>query len=145
MRVTLSPSTLALKPAPITPLWVRTDHPQAHGKLIGESADGMDSIFVWSCSPGVFVWNYDYDEVCYFLSGSVLLFPNYPHDSLSIEVGAGDVVQFEAGDSILWDVSETVQKIAICHSPLSPKLQLAQKLWRALKGRKPSPSLAVST
>ncbi|KAK4570577.1 hypothetical protein RGQ29_029452 [Quercus rubra] len=62
----------------------------------------------WGCPPSKFPWTYDTKEICYLLEGKVKVTPD--GSSKSVEIGAGDLVEFPKGMSCTWDVSVGVDK-----------------------------------
>ncbi|KAM4075617.1 hypothetical protein ACJW30_12G000600 [Castanea mollissima] len=62
----------------------------------------------WGCPPSKFPWTYDTKEICYLLEGKVKVTPD--GSSESVEIGAGDLVEFPKGMSCTWDVSVGVDK-----------------------------------
>ncbi|GMH12371.1 hypothetical protein Nepgr_014212 [Nepenthes gracilis] len=62
----------------------------------------------WGCPPSKFPWTYTSKEVCYLLQGKVKVMPDGAKESLEIQ--AGDLVEFPKGMSCTWDVSESVDK-----------------------------------
>lgn len=62
----------------------------------------------WSCSPSKFPWTYSDKETCYLLEGKVKVTPAGSKES--VEIGAGDLVEFPKGMSCTWDVSVGVDK-----------------------------------
>ena len=61
---------------------------------------------IWECEPSTFDWEYDEDERCYFLEGSVTV--KTPEGEINIE--AGDFVKFPKGLKCVWQVHEKVRK-----------------------------------
>ncbi|XP_008237800.1 PREDICTED: uncharacterized protein LOC103336529 [Prunus mume] len=62
----------------------------------------------WSCPPSKFPWTYSGKETCYLLEGKVKVTPDGSNES--VEIGAGDLVEFPKGMSCTWDVSVAVDK-----------------------------------
>ncbi|KAG6719439.1 hypothetical protein I3843_03G009900 [Carya illinoinensis] len=62
----------------------------------------------WGCPPSKFPWTYDTKETCYLLEGKVKVTPDGASES--VEIGAGDLVEFPKGMSCTWDVSVGVDK-----------------------------------
>ncbi|XP_009366892.2 uncharacterized protein LOC103956596 [Pyrus x bretschneideri] len=62
----------------------------------------------WGCPPSKFPWTYSNKETCYLLQGKVTVTPDGSNES--VEIGAGDLVEFPKGMSCTWDVSVAVDK-----------------------------------
>ncbi|EXB80310.1 hypothetical protein L484_025166 [Morus notabilis] len=62
----------------------------------------------WGCPPSKFPWTYDAKETCYLLEGKVKVTP--AGSTESVEIGAGDLVEFPKGMNCTWDVSAAVDK-----------------------------------
>ncbi|KAM1682566.1 hypothetical protein ACFXTN_030832 [Malus domestica] len=62
----------------------------------------------WGCPPSKFRWTYSDKETCYLLQGKVKVTPDGSNES--VEIGAGDLVEFPKGMSCTWDVSVAVDK-----------------------------------
>ncbi|XP_057969874.1 uncharacterized protein LOC131159180 [Malania oleifera] len=69
---------------------------------------GVRSWPKWGCPPSKFPWTYDAKETCYLLEGKVKVTP--AGSEKSVEIGAGDLVEFPKGMSCTWDVSVAVDK-----------------------------------
>eukprot|EP00271_Cylindrocystis_brebissonii_P018789 TRINITY_DN5461_c0_g1_i1.p1 TRINITY_DN5461_c0_g1~~TRINITY_DN5461_c0_g1_i1.p1 ORF type:complete len:201 (+),score=15.66 TRINITY_DN5461_c0_g1_i1:163-765(+) len=63
----------------------------------------------WGCGVSEFPWTYSEREQCYLLEGKVKVTPAGQTDKF-VEFGAGDFVEFPAGLSCTWSVSEAVDK-----------------------------------
>ncbi|KAL5540131.1 hypothetical protein UlMin_042355 [Ulmus minor] len=62
----------------------------------------------WGCPPSKFPWTYDAKETCFLLQGKVKVTPQGSTES--VEIGAGDLVEFPKGMTCTWDVSLAVDK-----------------------------------
>lgn len=69
---------------------------------------GGEFTYRWSCPPSKFPWTYSDKETCYLLEGKVKVTPAGSKES--VEIGAGDLVEFPKGMSCTWDVSVGVDK-----------------------------------
>jgi uncharacterized protein len=119
-----------LNPAPITPAWVIDGNPQARGRKLFESLDGLVTSFVWECSEGRFNWYYSCDETILLLEGSITL----ESDTMpKTRYGAGDVILFRKGAHARWHVEGHVKKLAICQTVLPTFFGAAIPLLRSLK------------
>jgi uncharacterized protein len=126
-----APTDVELAPAPIPSNWVVEGSPQAHSKRLSTSADGTAVIIAWSCTPGRFHWHYNSDEIAHVVSGEVFL---TDQNGVSRRVGAGDMVYFPAGSSMLWHVTQEIRKIAICRQPMPLPFGFALRAWNKLAG-----------
>jgi uncharacterized cupin superfamily protein len=119
-----------LNAAPIVPAWVLDGSPAARGKLLSSSTDGMASTYMWDCTAGRFNWFYDIDETICLLEGSVVLTDSA---GVSLLVRAGDTFLFPAGSRFEWTVPSYVRKVAFLHVPMSRKMQLLRRIYKALR------------
>jgi len=121
---------LSLNPSPICPDWIIEGNPVARNRLVSSSADGMASTFIWDCTAGRFNWYYSIDETVYVVEGSVVI-----QDPMGARcrLSAGDTVFFPAGSRAEWNVDSYVQKIAFCRIPVSRKILLAGRFYKALR------------
>ncbi len=118
--------------APIDPTWILEGDPQASSIILSETADRSVLTVQWKCTPGKFNWHYDYDEPLYVLSGEAVI--RDLSNQREYRLTAGSSMLFPRYSSAQWTVTRTITKIAVVHSPLSPKLLALQAVWRALKG-----------
>ncbi|MBF0485149.1 MAG: cupin domain-containing protein [Candidatus Omnitrophica bacterium] len=61
---------------------------------------------VWTKEISTFDWQYDEQEMCYFLEGEVTV--KTPYETVSF--GKGDFVTFPQGLSCTWQVKKAVKK-----------------------------------
>ncbi len=127
-----STTTVALRPAPIEPSWVREGAPVARATEISRSADGTAFTVIWDCTAGTFDWIYGCDETVHILEGSVVL---QDGGNPPTRLGPGDVVFFPKGSRALWTVDSYVKKIAFFRKSLPNPLSGPYKLLRRLKHR----------
>jgi uncharacterized cupin superfamily protein len=62
----------------------------------------------WSKEVSTFPWSYNSSEVAYILEGEVTVTPK--NGGQPISFGAGDLVEFPAGLSCIWDVKKALRK-----------------------------------
>jgi len=116
--------------SPITREWIIEGEAEARSTVLSTSGDGLAFVVIWECSPGKFRWNYAFDETIHFLEGSV----TFENDSgNTTTAGAGDVVYFTQGSSIVWNVHERVRKVAFCRKAFPTQVGTAIKVLRRLK------------
>lgn len=102
--------------APIRPEWIRSGTPTARVRRVADSRDSTTAIVEWECTPGRFVWDFGAeDETVVVLSGEVHLTWS---DGTERTIVTGDIVQFDAGSVVEWEVRSTVRKAAMCRAPL---------------------------
>lgn len=118
-----------LNPDPIPAGWILEGDPVARRKLLVGSSDDMASTHMWDCTAGRFNWFYGVDEVIHVVEGSVLV-----EDTAGVrrQLQPGDTFLFPAGSRFLWTVPRYVRKIAFLHVPLSRKVQVARRIFKAL-------------
>lgn len=61
---------------------------------------------IWECEPSAFDWEYDSNEDCYILEGSVTV----KTAEGDVSFGKGDFVTFPKGLKCRWEVKEKVRK-----------------------------------
>jgi uncharacterized protein len=69
---------------------------------------GIKSWPTWSKEVSTFPWSYNSSEVAYILEGEVTVTPK--NGGQPISFGAGDLVEFPAGLSCIWDVKKALRK-----------------------------------
>ena len=63
---------------------------------------------IWEKEKSVFDWEYDEQEICYFLEGKVKVTSKTTGES--VEFGKGDIVTFPKGLQCVWEISVDVRK-----------------------------------
>jgi uncharacterized cupin superfamily protein len=121
---------------PIPQEWILDGTPEAREKDIASSRGGAMKVVVWSCTKGMFRWQYVVDEVVHILSGEVFIVDHVGNER---RFGPGDVAFFPAGSSSVWHVTEDVRKVAVLNVPV-PKLaclflQIWNRIGRAVRPR----------
>jgi uncharacterized cupin superfamily protein len=81
--------------------------PQASGAVLSKSADSKKVRGIWSCTPGTFRWNWNYDETVFMLAGRATV---ELADGRVVELKAGDMAFFEIGEESVWTIHETLRK-----------------------------------
>lgn len=126
-----------LEPAPINEGWILEGKPVTRCRLLSGSTDDMAMTAMWDCTAGRFHWYYDVDETICVLEGSIILIdPAGTRHTLH----SMDTFFFPAGTRYDWTVPVYVRKIAFLHTPLSPKVRVARRLFRRVKGLLPGGS-----
>ena len=128
---TTAPPMIELKSCPIHPSWILEGLPEARIAVLSDgSSDGTAFTVMWDCTAGRFNWFYAIDETVYILEGAV---------TLTLESGAtrrlvaGSSYFFARGTQAQWQVDSYIRKVAFCHEPMSAKLFVAKRMYRALK------------
>ena len=67
----------------------------------------VDSWANWSKEVSRFEWHYDQAELCYILEGEAVITPD---GGEAITIQRGDLVQFPAGMSCTWQITEAMEK-----------------------------------
>jgi uncharacterized protein len=118
-----------LSPNPIAADWILEGHPIARSKRLVGSSDDMASAHMWDCTAGRFNWYYGVDEVIHVVEGSVIV-----EDVAGVrrQLEPGDTFLFPAGSRFQWTVPRYIRKIAFIHSPLSRKVQVMRRIFKAL-------------
>jgi uncharacterized protein len=119
-----------LGPSPIKNEWIIEGGSEARSAVISTSADGQAFTVVWECSPGIFRWNYNYDETIHFIEGSVTFDDGR---GITWKAGPGDVVYFPKGSSVIWNVHTRVRKLAVCRKAFPKPIAAAVRMLRRLK------------
>ena len=120
-----------LKNCPINPSWILAGLPNARIAMLSDgSSDASAFTVLWDCTAGRFNWFYSIDETVYILEGAVTL--TLPSGAIRRLV-AGSSYFFGRGTQAQWQIDSYVRKVAFCHEPMSTKLFIAKRLFRALK------------
>jgi uncharacterized cupin superfamily protein len=124
-------SDAELKSCPIHPSWILEGQPKARIAILSDgSSDASAFTAMWDCTAGRFNWFYSIDETVYILEGAVTLtLPSGATRHLS----AGSSFFFARGTEAQWQVDSYVRKVAFCHEPMSAKVFIAKRLFRALR------------
>jgi uncharacterized protein len=67
----------------------------------------VDSWASWSKEATTFEWHYDTAELCYILEGEAVITPD---GGEAVTIQRGDLVQFPAGMSCTWRITEAMEK-----------------------------------
>jgi len=62
---------------------------------------------IWEKEVSEFPWSYGEREICYFLSGDVVVTPDAGNP---VKMGKGYLVTFPAGMSCIWKINQAVKK-----------------------------------
>jgi uncharacterized protein len=120
-----------LKNCPIHPSWILEGQPKARIAVLSDgSSDASAFTVMWDCSEGRFNWFYSIDETVYILEGAVTL--TLPSGATR-QLVAGSSYFFARGTQAEWRVHGYVRKVAFCHEPLSSKVFVAKRAFRALR------------
>lgn len=68
---------------------------------------GVKAWPIWTKEQSEFPWEYDEQEICYFLAGDVIVTAD---DGEQAHFGKGDLVTFAVGLKCTWKVMEAVRK-----------------------------------
>lgn len=68
---------------------------------------GVYSWDIWTKEVSTFPYEYDEQEMCYFLEGDVIVTPD---GGKSVVIGKGDLVTFPKGMSCTWEIRKPVRK-----------------------------------
>ncbi len=127
---------LPLNPAPIDKSWIIEGEPVASNAVVSTSADRSTYTIVWECTKGKFNYYYDFDETLMIIEGSVVIDTDHTGPK---RYGPGDIITFKKGGKAVWQVEQTIRKIAFCRKPqhylLSLLTRAVAKLERALGGQ----------
>lgn len=119
------------KNCPIRPSWILEGLPQARIAILTDgSSDSSAFTVLWDCTAGRFNWFYSIDETVYILEGTVTL--TLPSGATH-QLIAGSSYFFGRGTQAQWQVDSYVRKVAFCHEPMSTKVFIAKRLFRALR------------
>lgn len=83
---------------------ITVEHNVSPAKL---DAMNVDSWPIWTKEVSKFDWSYDQTEVCYILAGEVFVTPT---GSEPVHIQEGDLVNFPAGMSCVWDIKSPIRK-----------------------------------
>ncbi len=127
----MTTASTELKNCPIHPSWVLEGQPRTRIAVLSDgSSDASAFTVMWDCTAGRFNWFYSIDETVYILEGAVTLtFPS----GVTRQLVAGSSYFFARGTQAQWQVDSYVRKVAFCHEPMSTKVFMAKRVFRALK------------
>lgn len=103
-----------LRSDPIPTAQILAGAPQASSGPLVASFDDSFTSAVWTCTPGRFRWYYNSDEIIHILEGHVHITPD--DGSASFEARAGNVVLFPRSSSAVWEITQTIRKVALFRS-----------------------------
>ena len=127
--VIANPATIELSPSQIPAEWILEGCPQARATAIAHSHDGAMTVIAWSCTKGRFRWHYQVDEMGHLLSGVVCVTDQSGSERRR---GPGETVLFPAGSQSVWQVTQDVRNVAVCHLAVPKALGLALRVWNKL-------------
>ena len=87
---------------------VRAGSPRHAGLHLMGDADSPTQAGIWECTPGVFDYTFPDHELCKIVSGEVLLTDPQGH---SRHLGPGGILITQRGDTLTWDIRQTVRKV----------------------------------
>ncbi|MEJ0005640.1 MAG: cupin domain-containing protein [Steroidobacteraceae bacterium] len=125
------PELPEFKDCPISPSLILEGAPKTRIALLSDgSSDTSAFMAMWDCTAGRFNWFYSIDETVYIMEGAVTLtFPS----GATRQLVAGSTYFFARGTQAQWQVDQYVRKLAFCHEPLSTKMIIAKRAFRALR------------
>lgn len=97
-----------LPPMPIEPTWIREGAPDARGCVLVQSDDRRVSTGLWSCTAGVFRWEFTWDEFVHVLEGEATI---TDEEGNSCTLRAGDTAHFPVGLNTEWRVDKFIRKV----------------------------------
>lgn len=108
------PQALAAALEPWTPLEaldfvrVRAGSPRHAGLHLLGNADSATQAGIWECTPGVFDYTFPDHELCKIVRGEVVL---TDPQGRSQHLGPGSILITRSGDTLTWDIRQTVRKV----------------------------------
>jgi uncharacterized protein len=115
--------------APIPDAHVLAGRPVARNAILFQSADRLQTTFLWHCTAGTFRWFYEQDETLLLRDGGMTL---HFDDGTSRSCAPGDLVFLAAGSTCVWEIPSHVRKLAILYRtvprPIALPVRLAHKL-----------------
>lgn len=127
---TVASAIAEFKNAPIAPSWILEGTPKARVALLSGSTDSSAFTIMWDCTAGRFNWFYAIDETVYILEGAVTV--THPSGATR-HLAAGSTYFFARGTQAEWRIDRYVRKLAFCQEPMSDKLMLVLRIFRAMK------------
>lgn len=120
-----------MKDCPLNPALILAGAPRTRLAMLSDgSTDASAFTVMWDCTAGRFNWFYSIDETFYILEGAVTV--TLPSGEVHHLV-AGSSYFFGRGTTAQWQVDSYVRKIAFCHEPLSNKVFVVKRAFRALR------------
>jgi uncharacterized cupin superfamily protein len=103
----------SLEPDPLDPGQVVDGDPRTSDLTLSLSEDGSETTGLWACTPGSFT-DIELEESFVVVEGEATVSFS---DGSSLELKAGDVHRFEAGEKTLWEVKRTLVKCYWAKTP----------------------------
>jgi uncharacterized cupin superfamily protein len=89
--------------------------PDARCAFLAKSADDNAAAGFWSCNPGRYEFEFDYDEFVYLIEGAVTVSEHGTDRTL--QLAAGDSAHFPQGVTTTWHVTEKLVKYFVARRP----------------------------
>ena len=96
-----------LEPAPLPDGWIVSGNPRPAMRFTAMSNDGSLASGIWACGPGVFRFDYDFDEFVHLISGGMSITSS---DGATRSLSPGGTAFFPRGLSTVWTVEHHVHK-----------------------------------
>jgi uncharacterized cupin superfamily protein len=89
--------------------------PDARCAYLAKSADDNAAAGFWSCNPGRYEFEFDYDEFVYIVEGELAV---TEHGSQrTFQLGPGDTAHFPQGVTTTWHVTRPLVKYFVARRP----------------------------
>ena len=98
---------------PVPDKWIQEGTPEGKGMVLIENKDEGTNIGMWKCTPGVYRWDYDYEEYVHLLKGEVTV---TEIGGSTYTLKAGDTAHFPKGTKTIWKIKEPIQKVFFCNT-----------------------------
>ena len=87
--------------------------PQHQGRFDHGGFTSRIQVGIWECTPGKFEYTYPGDEICTLLAGRITV---TDADGKAHDFSAGDSFFTVAGETVTWEVHETIRKVFNIHN-----------------------------
>lgn len=89
--------------------------PDTRCLFTAQSADEGAVAGFWSCEPGRYEFEFDYDEFVYLIEGELTV----TQGDHSFSLKAGDTAHFPQGITTIWHVTRKMTKYFVARAPFS--------------------------
>jgi hypothetical protein len=87
-------------------------NPQQSGRVDWGNIEGPVAVGIWECTPGTARGTYAFSELCMIRQGRVTITDG---NGKQTTFGPGDSFFVAQGETLTWDIHETVQKTFLIH------------------------------
>ena len=101
-------------PAPLPVAWNLNGDASPEMRFTAMSSDGDLSSGIWACGPGVFRFDFNFDEFIHIISGTASIRSS---DGVTQHLEPGSTAYFPRGLSTVWTVDDHIRKFFVIRNP----------------------------